>query len=83
MELYTPTVNQTYGCTSHITTPCQGYRLEEEEDAIALYIDGLSLGGTQNLHGLFAAAGANFDFGTETVGPLMDRVAEELSTLPA
>ena len=57
--------------------------LEEEEDAIALYIDGLSLGGTQNLHGLFAAAGAKFDFGTETVGPLMDRVAEELSTLPA
>ena len=29
------------------------------------------------------AAGANFDFGSDTVGPLMEQVGKELETLPS
>ena len=57
--------------------------LEDEKSAIDRYLAGLGLGGTKPLPALFEAAGASFDFGPETVGPLMDRVANELETLPA
>lgn len=57
--------------------------LENEKGAIDRYLDGLGLGGSKPLPELFETAGASFDFGPDTVGPLMERVANELETLPA
>ena len=57
--------------------------LDDEKSAIDRYLDGLALGGTKPLPDLFKAAGASFDFGADTVGPLMERVSRELETLPA
>ena len=57
--------------------------LKGEKDAIERYMAGLALGGTRPLPDLFEAAGAKFDLGEETVGPLMERVGSELESLPA
>ncbi|MAD78856.1 MAG: peptidase M3 [Planctomycetaceae bacterium] len=57
--------------------------LEGEADAIKHYLSALSLGGSKSLPELFEAAGATFDLGPETVGPLMSRVEEALESLPA
>ena len=57
--------------------------LKDEKNAIAQYLSGLSLGGTGNLPTLFSTAGANFDFGSDTIGPLMEQVGRELETLPS
>ena len=57
--------------------------LDDEKSAIERYLEGLALGGTQPLPALFEAAGARFDLGSETVGPLMKRVAEQLEKMPA
>lgn len=57
--------------------------LDDEKAAIERYLEGLTLGGTRSLPALFEAAGARFDLGSETVGPLMARVAEQLEAMPA
>jgi oligoendopeptidase F len=57
--------------------------LADEKGAIERYLDGLRLGGSKPLPTLFETAGGHFDFGPETVGPLMERVAGELAGMPA
>ena len=49
--------------------------------ALADYRSALALGGSRPLPELFEAAGLRFDFSEETLAPLMDAVAEELSAL--
>ena len=56
---------------------------EGEAAALAAYRSGLALGGSRPLPELFTAAGLPFDFGAETVGRLVARVAAELEKLPA
>ena len=57
--------------------------LEHEHTAINQYMDALTLGGTQGLPVLFETAGARFDFGAETIGPLFDRIESHIKELPA
>ena len=47
------------------------------------YRGALALGGSRPLPRLFEAAGAKLAFDERTIAPLMDRVGEELATLPA
>jgi oligoendopeptidase F len=49
--------------------------------ALTRYRQALALGGSKPLPQLFEAAGIRFDFGPDTVGPLVDAVVEELETL--
>jgi oligoendopeptidase F len=49
--------------------------------AVDLYLNGLSLGGSQPLPELFAAAGLKFDFGADTIRPLVEGVRTELESL--
>ena len=49
--------------------------------ALADYQAGLALGGSRPLPELFAKAGCRFDFGRETVRPLVVRVSDELHRL--
>lgn len=51
--------------------------------ALANYKQGLSLGASKPLPELFSAAGLEFSFGPETMGRLMDEVADDLARLPA
>jgi oligoendopeptidase F len=51
--------------------------------ALADYQAGLALGGSRPLPELFAKAGCRFDFGRETVRPLVVRVSEALDRLAA
>jgi oligoendopeptidase F len=50
--------------------------------ALANYRGALALGGSKPLPQLFEAAGAKLAFDADTITPLMDRVGEELATLP-
>ncbi|MEL7087578.1 MAG: M3 family oligoendopeptidase, partial [Planctomycetota bacterium] len=50
--------------------------------ALRGYRKGLTLGGTRPLPQLFEGAGIKFDFTKDTLGPLIDAVAEELEQLP-
>ncbi len=47
------------------------------------YRSALALGGSRPLPQLFEAAGAHFDFGADTIRPLVEAVQEELAELPA
>lgn len=49
--------------------------------AVALYRQGLTLGGSRPLPELFEAAGCRFDFSTETLRPLINAVMEEIEQL--
>ncbi len=49
--------------------------------AIAAYREALALGGSRPLPELFAAAGLRFDFGPDTMRPLMDALRGELDRL--
>jgi len=51
--------------------------------ALADYQAGLALGGSRPLPELFARAGCRFDFGRDTVRPLVARVSEALDRLAA
>jgi oligoendopeptidase F len=56
--------------------------LENQTEAVAAYRRGLALGGTQNLHQLFGAAGAKFAFDAETLGnavALIERTIDDLN----
>ncbi|MEM1109452.1 MAG: M3 family oligoendopeptidase [Planctomycetota bacterium] len=55
----------------------------DPKSALQGYRDGLTLGGTKPLPQLFEGAGIKFDFTKDTLGPLIDAVAEELEALPA
>jgi oligoendopeptidase F len=58
----------------------QIWRRAQTDPAGALrdYRQALALGGSRPLPHLFAAAGARFDFSAQTLGPLMDALAEAL-----
>lgn len=53
-----------------------------EKAAIEAYMNGLRLGGSRPLPGLFEATGLRFDFGYDTVARLAERVERELEKLP-
>ena len=57
--------------------------LEQEQVAINQYMDALYLGGKEGLPVLFQTAGTKFDFGSQTIGPLFERIESELKELPA
>ncbi len=59
------------------------HSLENAARAIDRYRQALSLGGSRPLPELFGAADLRFDFSTETMRTLMDRVRSELQGLPA
>jgi oligoendopeptidase F len=50
--------------------------------AVDLYLHAMALGGSRPLPQLFEAAGLRFDFGSDTVKRLTDRVEAELDKLP-
>lgn len=50
-------------------------------EAVALYRNGLALGGSRPLPELFEAAGLKFDFSEKTLRPLIDAVMEEIERL--
>lgn len=54
---------------------------EDPRRAVANYRAALRLGGTKTLPELFAAAGIRFDFSDRTLGPLMQAIRDELTTL--
>jgi len=56
---------------------------QDPELALGNYRAALALGGSKPLPQLFEAAGARLAFDADTITPLMDRVGEELATLPA
>ena len=56
---------------------------ENQPQALAGYKRALALGGSRPLPELFEAAGLRFDFGPETMGSLVEDVADSLETLPA
>lgn len=55
---------------------------ENPADAVGRYQAALALGGSRPLPELFEAAGIRFDFSQETIQPLMQRIEEQLDTLP-
>jgi oligoendopeptidase F len=54
---------------------------KDYEHAVALYRNGLALGGSRPLPELFEAAGLKFDFSEKTLRPLIDAVMEEIARL--
>ena len=56
--------------------------LKDPRAALAAYKHALSLGGSQPLPQLFAAANLKFDFTTATLAPLMALVQKKLAALP-
>ncbi|MBU0640694.1 MAG: M3 family oligoendopeptidase [Planctomycetes bacterium] len=54
---------------------------KDYEQAVALYRNGLALGGARPLPELFEAAGCKFDFTEATLRPLIDAVMEEIERL--
>jgi len=56
---------------------------QDPQLALSNYRAALALGGSRPLPQLFEAAGAKLAFDADTITPLMDRVGEELATLPA
>jgi len=49
--------------------------------AVALYRNGLALGGSRPLPELFEAAGLKFDFSEKTLRPLIEAVMEKVERL--
>lgn len=54
---------------------------QDYAQAVALYRNGLALGGARPLPELFAAAGLKFDFTEKTLRPLIEQVMEEIEKL--
>ncbi len=54
---------------------------KDRDHAVALYRNGLALGGSRPLPELFEAAGLKFDFSEKTLRPLIEAVMEELGRL--
>lgn len=55
------------------------HSLSNHREAVELYWQALSIGGSKPLPRLFEAAGAKFSFDYETLAPLMNAVADELA----
>lgn len=55
----------------------------DQAGAVRQYREALALGGSEPLPALFAAAGAEFDLTTRTLGPLMQAVTDVLDELDA
>ena len=56
--------------------------LTDSKAALAAYKRALALGGSRPLPELFAAAGIRFDFGMETLQPVMELIRRGLEALP-
>jgi oligoendopeptidase F len=56
---------------------------KSQAEALQSYKRALALGGSKPLTELFGAAGCQFDFSAQTMGPLVGLVREELARLPA
>lgn len=54
---------------------------KDYQQAVAMYRNGLALGGSRPLPELFEAAGCKFDFTAATLRPLIDAVMEEIAKL--
>lgn len=54
---------------------------QDYDHAVALYRNGLALGGSRPLPELFEAAGLEFDFSEKTLRPLIEAVMEEIERL--
>lgn len=54
---------------------------KDQAAAVKAYRNALALGGTRNLHELFAAAGAQFKFDTDTLSGLINTVEETIEEL--
>ena len=54
---------------------------KDYRQAVALYRNGLALGGSRPLPEIFEAAGLKFDFSAATVRPLIDAVMQEIDRL--
>jgi oligoendopeptidase F len=54
---------------------------KDPKSALANYRKSLALGGSKPLPQLFETAGIRFDFGPDTLGPLVEAVVDELETL--
>ena len=54
---------------------------KDPKGALARYRRALALGGSKPLPELFETAGIKFDFGPDTLCPLVDAVVEELETM--
>jgi oligoendopeptidase F len=54
----------------------------DQDQALDDYKRALALGGSRPLPELFRSAGCRFEFGRETMGPLMSLVRQELAKLP-
>lgn len=54
---------------------------EDQAAAVKRYRTALSLGGTKSLPHLYAAVGAKFDFGEETLGPAVELIESTLAEL--
>jgi oligoendopeptidase F len=54
---------------------------KDYDHAVALYRNGLALGGSRPLPELFEAAGLKFDFSEKTLRPLIEAVMEEIERL--
>lgn len=50
--------------------------LKDEKQALAWYKQGLALGGSRGLRGLFEGAGLRFDFSSQGIAPLLQQVRE-------
>jgi oligoendopeptidase F len=55
--------------------------LADYAQAVAMYRNGLALGGARPLPELFDAAGCKFDFSEATLRPLIDAVMEKIDSL--
>jgi oligoendopeptidase F len=53
----------------------------DQAHAVAMYRNGLALGGARPLPELFQAAGCKFDFSEQTLRPLVDAVMEKIDSL--
>ncbi len=53
----------------------------DRRKALGDYVHGLALGGSRPLPELFKTVGCQFDFGPQTIGPLVEMVEEELVAL--
>ncbi|HTC20477.1 MAG TPA: M3 family oligoendopeptidase [bacterium] len=56
---------------------------KDKAEAVRLYKQGLSVGGSKTLPEIFKSAGIRFDFSLEMIEPLMEEVAKELERLEA
>lgn len=70
-----------YGMAQLGAVQIWAHMLEDQPGALAAYKRGLALGGTASLPNLYAAAGAKFEFTTETLGSAVDLIMRTIDEL--